>query len=104
MRSDELEALRRQDFDDWVQEIEYDHEREEDILEPKSVIVPGLLFRGSAMIPPMYDLPDIDPEPEPWLYEKEPMSPRLTAMVLDLKIKFDSILQRRRYRHSREWL
>lgn len=67
--SDELEALRHQDFDDFCQEIEADHEREQE-----------------------------------WLYEKEPMSPRLTAMCLDLKIKLDSILQRRRYRHSREWL
>lgn len=74
--SDELEALRRQDFDDFCQAFEADHEREQDIAEPE----------------------------QPWLYEKEPMSPRLTAMVLDLKIKFDSILQRRRYRHSREWL
>lgn len=65
--NDELEALRRQDFDDFCQEIEADHEREQDFLEP-------------------------------------PLSPRLNAMVLDLKIKLDSILQRRRYRHSREWL
>lgn len=66
-QSDELEALRRQDFDDFCQAFEADHEREQDSLEP-------------------------------------PLSPRLNAMCLDLHIKLQSILQRRRYRHSREWL
>jgi hypothetical protein len=104
MQSDELEALRHQDFDDFCQEIEADHEREQDILEAMSVIVPGMLFRGSRMIPPAYDLHDVDPEPGPWLDENEPMSPRLVAACLDLRIKFEAILSRRRYQHSREWL
>lgn len=74
--SDALEALRRQDFDEWVQEIEYDHEREEDILEPE----------------------------RPWLYEKEPLSPLLEAMVKDVWMRINQSLIRRQYQHSREWL
>jgi hypothetical protein len=39
-----------------------------------------------------------------WLYEKEPLSPRLTAMVRDIQIKVHRVLQQRRPRPMREWL
>jgi hypothetical protein len=46
---------------------------------------------------------DHDRESE-WLYENEPLSPRLTAMCTDLWMQLNQAVQRRRYRHSREWL
>jgi hypothetical protein len=83
-QSFDLDALRHQDFDDYVEDLLCDRERE--------------LARIEAT-----------PEPEPWLYEKEPMAPRLTAMISRLLARIDALADRRQYdpshyRHSREWL
>lgn len=74
--SDELETLRRQDFDEWVQEIEADHDREQDILEPE----------------------------RPWLYEKEPLSPLLEAMCKDVWMRIHQSVLHRTHHPMREWL
>jgi hypothetical protein len=79
MQSDELDALRRQDFDDYVEELMCDRERE--------------LARIEAT-----------PEPEPWLYETEPLSPLLQSMCNDIYMRISQAVQRRKYRPMREWL